>query len=421
MRVLFLASFFPKPQNPLMGTWALGQAQALARLPIELRVLSFTSWVPRMAALTRGARGYADCPSRHDWGELEVEYPRWLYYPVEPFKSRCYRDPTTQMAIAWRSAGARFVRDMRCWKPDLVYCHHAMPNGYFAMRLRQELGFPYLITEHDFDEIDDCAHLGARRRFYGEVVESAFVVIAVAKRMEQSLAQLFPKANALTVYNGTRLPALDEPPAPRSDDDDRLVVLSCGSFVSRKGFPLLVEAFARVAQRHPRALLRIVGDGEERALIEAEIARGGLEGRVELPGMLPHDAVVAEMGRCDLFALVGWDEPFATVFIEAMSCGKPIVTADDGGINDLVRDGREAVVVEARSVASAAAGLDRLLSDGDSRRRMGAAARALVETRLTWDANAARMQELFEAAVGARSGSSAPMGAPVAGGGVADR
>ena len=47
-RILFLASYFPKPGNPLMGTWALAQARALARRgDVELLTVSFTSWVPR--------------------------------------------------------------------------------------------------------------------------------------------------------------------------------------------------------------------------------------------------------------------------------------------------------------------------------------------------------------------------------------
>lgn len=52
LRVLFFASFFPKPENPWMGTWALTQAQALARQNVELLVVSCTSWLPSQLALT---------------------------------------------------------------------------------------------------------------------------------------------------------------------------------------------------------------------------------------------------------------------------------------------------------------------------------------------------------------------------------
>ncbi|NJL47719.1 MAG: hypothetical protein HC929_09860 [Leptolyngbyaceae cyanobacterium SM2_5_2] len=85
MKVLFLASYFPKPDNPVMGTWALSQAQALVRQGVELLTLSFTAWVPGWAAHTAGAKAYAHCPSQATWpGPVAVQYPRWLYYPVPP-------------------------------------------------------------------------------------------------------------------------------------------------------------------------------------------------------------------------------------------------------------------------------------------------------------------------------------------------
>lgn len=66
MKVLMLATYFPKPLNPLMDTWALAQAQALKRQGLEIEVVSFTAWVPRLIARSSGARAYAECPPVHE-------------------------------------------------------------------------------------------------------------------------------------------------------------------------------------------------------------------------------------------------------------------------------------------------------------------------------------------------------------------
>jgi hypothetical protein len=81
-KVLFLATFFPRPLNMLLGPWALAQAQALRRHIPDFRVISLTPWVPRLLARTAGSRAYAFTPAEHRFGELKVVYPRWLLYPI---------------------------------------------------------------------------------------------------------------------------------------------------------------------------------------------------------------------------------------------------------------------------------------------------------------------------------------------------
>ena len=100
----------------------------------------------------------------------------------------------------------------------------------------------------------------------------------------------------------------------------------------------------------------------------------------------------------DLFALVSWNEPFATVFLEAMAAGKPIVTASDGGINDVVLDRTHGRVLPPKDVVATADALDHLLSDDTARLAMGRNASALVSEGLTWEATSRRMLSLFNEA-----------------------
>jgi len=398
LRVLMLASYFPKPANRLMGTWALLQATALRRR-MDLQVVSLTSWVPRALSAYKHAAAYADCPAQFEWGDVPVQYPRALWYPVPPLKQYAFRNPRPQMQLAWQSVRPSLIRAVREFQPQVIYAHHTAVNGFLASRLKDVLKIPFVVTDHDFDEIAGCAHLPARKRFFANVVGQSSMMVAVATRMERQMRELFPEARTCTIQNGTEpIPeAIRNSPRPE-ELRGKTVLFSCGAFYERKGFPLLVEAFAEVAPRFPNAVLRIAGDGEQRAQVEELIRRFSLEDKVRLLGFLPHEDVLREMCQCDAFVLTGWDEPFATVFSEAMSAGKPVICCNDGGITDVLKNEVHGLTVPPKDKAAIAQALSRILEDASLRARLGQAAGKLFESALKWDHNAARMEAVFQAA-----------------------
>lgn len=408
LRVLLLATYFPKPDNPIMGNWALAQAQAFLRAGVDLRVVSPTSWVPKLLARSKGARAYAYCPPEYHWDQLEVTYPRWLLYQVGPFVRQAYASPVLQMWVGWQTVKHALCRAVETHRPELIYAHHSVVNGYLACRLQDRYGIPFVVTDHDFAEIYSCASLPKRRKFIDEVATRAAKMVCVSSRMERDLTTIFPQAKAVTVPNGTDpLPAelgrTARPPASVG----KTVVFSAGAFYARKGFPVLIRAFAKIADKFPDAILRIAGDGDERAKVEEEIRSSGLGARVQLLGYQPHKVVLQEMVWADLFALIGWEEPFGVVFAEAAAARKPIIWSGDCGINDVLLDGEHGYVVEPKSVTSASDAMSRLIDSPADRHRMGQAAGQLHASRLTWDANASRMIQLFHGAVSCSTAGSA--------------
>ncbi len=402
MRVLFLATYFPKPANPLMGNWALAQARGLARQGVELRTVSFTSWVPswapRMAGrLSNGARAFASCPSCHRWeGGVTVEYPRWLVYQTGPMKRIGHRAPSAPMLLGWLSARRHLGALVRDWRPDIVYAHHSAINGYLAYKLAEENRLPYVVTDHSFADISECERFPARRRFLEPIANHAARMIGVSFRMEALLRETFPSAHTATVHNGTDpvpAPILERPRPPELEG--RLVVLSVAFFYPRKGLSLLVRAFARVAGRHPSAVLRIAGDGPDREVVMAAVREARLGDRIQLLGRLPHEDVLQQLAWSDAFALLAWDEPFGVVFSEAAACGRPILLARDCGFGDFFRDGVHGFSVPPRNLDAAADRLDALLADETRRRAMGRAAFELWVTQLTWDSSVGRLADIL--------------------------
>lgn len=193
LRILFLASFFPKPDNPLMGTWALTQAQALARQDIDLLVVSYTSWLPSFLATTPGAKAYATCPAEYTWtGNVRVVYPRWLYYPISPIKQWAYGNPQPYLQMAWWSAKQELRRMVEQFQPDVLLCHHSLPNGWVVAHLPPHLQKPLITLDHDFDEIEDSNLYPQRKAAMQFVADRVWAMLTVSKRMETSLNICFP-------------------------------------------------------------------------------------------------------------------------------------------------------------------------------------------------------------------------------------
>ncbi|MEB3209760.1 MAG: glycosyltransferase family 4 protein [Leptolyngbyaceae bacterium] len=401
MRVLFLASYFPKPDNPLMGTWALAQAQALVRCNINLRVVSCTSWVPKLVAPTSGAKAYAHCPNTYVWpGEVNVDYLRWLYYPVPPVKTWAYKHPQPYLSIAWHSVKRKLIDIVQTFQPDIIFCHHLLPNGWIAAQLPDNICPPIITLDHDFDEITDCHQYPYRHAAMKRAVKQAWASLAVSNRMQQSFQALFPHEHFLIHHNGIDLPPaqLDKQPRPPAVQNKK-IVLSCALFAERKGIPLLIKAFCSIAPHHPDAILRIIGNGPENSVIRETIQQHDRTHQVQLLGKKPHHEVLQEMAWADCFALVGWDEPFATVYLEAMAAGKPIICCRDGGINDVFQHQVHGYAVAPKDLQATASALDKMLSDDAARLSMGHHAKQLIHEQLTWDAKASHLCELFSEAV----------------------
>lgn len=116
------------------------------------------------------------------------------------------------------------------------------------------------------------------------------------------------------------------------------VVLSVGRLTGQKDFSTLIRAFALV-RPHVDARLMILGQGEERAALEAEVASLGLDDCVSLPGFV--DNPYAYMANCAAFVLSSRYEGLPTVLIEALAAGARVVSTDcPSGPNEILAGGK---------------------------------------------------------------------------------
>lgn len=146
------------------------------------------------------------------------------------------------------------------------------------------------------------------------------------------------------------------PPRPRKKE-----IVAAGRLADIKNYPLLVEAWAKLAPKHPDWCLRIYGHGPLRKELEAKVAECGVEGSAHLMGHCQDikPVYLESMIFCHPAAFEG----FGLSVAEALACGLPVVAfADCAGVNQFVHDGVNGVMADRAGGADAlAAALERLI------------------------------------------------------------
>lgn len=192
-------------------------------------------------------------------------------------------------------------------------------------------------------------------------------------------------------------------------EPDRLGVVDHGGpgsrllFVARlaevKGLPVLLEAVAELLADHPDLHLTVIGDGPDRARFEKVAADLGLGSAVTFAGYQSQAEVARHLAATDVFVLPSYAEGVPVTLMEAMGSGVPVVATQVGGVGELVEDGVNGYIVRPGDGPALADRIGRLLGDGASRQRFGAAGRAKVEAEFANQGQAAHLRSLLERAL----------------------
>ena len=155
---------------------------------------------------------------------------------------------------------------------------------------------------------------------------------------------------------------------------DAVVVGAVGRLVLEKGYAELFEAWETVRQRHPGAVLMVVGpdDGSKADAVPSDVVDRARRSGVRFLGM--RNDVEALYPVMDLYVLASHREGFPRSAMEAAAAGLPVVATDIRGCRQVVVDGVTGLLVPARSPAALTEALDALISDRERRHRMGEAA-----------------------------------------------
>lgn len=189
---------------------------------------------------------------------------------------------------------------------------------------------------------------------------------------------------------------------PISQQKARPTIISVGRLVHRKGQDRLVEALAQIKNEIPNVELLFIGEGPHRKKLDSLIEKYGLGESVRFLGRITYQELPRYISMGDIFAmpsrsrLFGLEvEGLGIVYLEASSCGIPVIGGASGGAPDAVIHGETGYVVDGEDVNEIASRCIELLRDETLRKRMGDRGRSWVESEWSWELWSDRFNQLL--------------------------
>ena len=279
-------------------------------------------------------------------------------------------------------------RALMQWRPELLNAHYASGYGT-TMAL---CGFrPTLLSVWGSDVYDFPYQSRFKGRLLRWNLRRATAIASTSHAMAQQVRRLTPERGQIAVTPfGVDLARFA--PYASKRVRGRLTIGIVKSLAPKYGVDLLLRAFAGLMQdADVRALpddcrLLIVGDGPQRAALEALARELGIEPRTEFAGAVAHADVPSWLNRLDIYAAPSRldSESFGVAVIEASACALPVVVSDVGGLPEVVRDEETGLVVPRNDVPALQVALKRLMIDAALRDHLGRCGRAQMEREYEW-------------------------------------
>lgn len=359
MHILTFTTLFPNALQPVFAVFVRARMEAFAgKHGHRWSVVAPVPWFPRLPfKVSPRYDAYARMPALEEDRGYPLYHPRYLVTP---------RWGMARYA-SWMAAGARkTVREIHARHPvDFIDAHYVYPDGLAAVRLGAELGIPVILSARgtDLNVFPGIPHV---RPLIQEALQGCRALICVSRDLKSKALELgIPDSKALVIGNGVDTALFN--PGDRDEarralglDPRRPVMLSVGNLIEGKGFHIVLDAMAGMADKE--ALLVVAGHGPMREALEAQARRLGLASRVRFLGAVPNRDLPAWFRAADLFVLATAREGWPNVVTEAQACGTPAVATQVSGIPDIVSDGSLGILVAERKAEAFRAALDQALA-----------------------------------------------------------
>ena len=267
---------------------------------------------------------------------------------------------------------ARHVREF-----DLVHIHALFSYAAFpAALLAHRAGVPYIVRP-----LGTLNRWGIRNRrpwlkklsfrvLESRILASAAGIHYTSEQERVEAGELGISAHPIVIPNAVELP-VRQASWPVHAIADRKIILFLSRIDRKKGLDLLFEAFARVRNQCPAAVLVLAGTGDPAlvASLKHDAERLGIASDVVWAGFLAGDDKWAALSGADVFVLPSYSENFGIALVEALACGCPVVLSDQVGIHREISRAEAGLVTPCR-VDELAGAILNVLTDAALRRRM---------------------------------------------------
>jgi glycosyltransferase involved in cell wall biosynthesis len=373
---LTLTPFFPSDQNEVSGCFVAEPIEQLRQFGVGSSVI---------------AASPIYYPRKHSSSSAAAE---WVRYPQIP--------GNLGLSSAGKLLYARLlgrIRQLHSVKPiDVIHAHAALPCGHAAALLSRRLNIPFVVTVHGLDVFNNC-HLGGipaawRRKVSVDVYRAARNVVCISGKVQEILKTGTPAETCSTIVHNGVDPSLFSPnPADGGPFDPQILMV--GTLLRSKGHEVVLRALGKLRPSFPQLRCRIIGEGPDRARFEALVCELGIGHQVQFVGRQSRSEVADAMRRCSVFVLPSRDEGLGCVYLEAMSCAKPVIGCQGQGIDEVIEHRKNGWLVPAEGLEELVQGLSALLGSPELCTRIGTAARQTILERFTLSHQAQHLVRIY--------------------------
>ncbi len=274
---------------------------------------------------------------------------------------------------------ARLKDEIERRKPVLIHASFGK-SGTYALPIARQLGLPLVVTYYGGDATkrsntrDSLLRVYNRRR--AALWREAALILPCSDFLRRELAAKGCPEDKMIVHHNTADAEQFQP------GEKQKIILFAGRWTHKKGIDTLIAALARLGPALDGWRVRLLGDGELKAPLMAELAAAGVV--ADLPGWIPSDEMPRHFAEAMIVCVPskrapsGDAEGLPLVCIEAMLSGCALAATRHAGIPECVRDGETGYLVEENDADALADRLSRMISDEDATREMGRKGRALA-------------------------------------------
>lgn len=359
MRVLSISTLYPSATAPNFGRFvelSLNAAEATGEVEIiRISPNGLPPWP--LSKLLSAYRERAKLPREDEWRRKAVLRPHFTLLPgMAPARN----------AAAIAKAVLPLARSLHAQQPfDLVDAQFFWPDGPAAMQVAEALGLPFSIKARGAD-IHYWTTISGCREQIVEAAQEASGLLAVSEAIKADIAALGVDAGKIRVHRtGIDRSLFDIPTEPHDMLRERLQVpiyeallVSVGALIPRKGQAFAIESMVKL----PEARLALIGEGEDRQMLEKLAHELGVADRVHFLGSLSHSEIAHYLQAADVAVLPSSSEGLANAWIEALACGTPLVITDTGGAREVLYSAAAGRIVERDADAIAGAVHELLIS-----------------------------------------------------------
>jgi len=299
--------------------------------------------------------------------------------------------------------GIRRLTRRRGGQFDIIHVHWPVPHALFGwLGRRSSKRRPRLVTSWYGVELRWVqSSLPWLRGFVRWALRTSDAIVAISSYTAREIAR-FAKVPVQVIPYTLGFAETGTQSRPQRERRTAFQVLFVGRLVERKGVTHLIEAVRRLPAELSARLV-VIGDGPERAVLEAQARAAGMADRVAIRGRVSDAELRAAYAASDALVLPsmldarGDTEGLGVVLLEAMSYGVPVVASDIGGITDIVEHERSGLLVPPADPAQLARALERLARDPALAARLGAAGEQRVRSAFGWPEIMAKWERCYGA------------------------